>query len=158
MTLKMMVYWTKLSLFLFSFVFPLVVLFFDSVFSVCVLWSLSLFVFVPVPVLFASLSTGISSVFPVLLSLLPVAGVLKEILQSLSSVSLCLWFSLFVRLLSGTLLFVPFFLSSLSLGLSLSSPVAFSAFIKPEDGLCTIFYQIHPKFIIKSSNFKFMFS
>jgi peptidoglycan/LPS O-acetylase OafA/YrhL len=33
-TPKMMVYWTMLSLFLFSFVFPLVVLFFDSVFSV----------------------------------------------------------------------------------------------------------------------------
>jgi len=41
----MMVYWTMLSLFLFSFVFPLVVLFFGSVFSV-----LSLFVSVPVSV------------------------------------------------------------------------------------------------------------
>ncbi|KAJ7015252.1 hypothetical protein NC653_004531 [Populus alba x Populus x berolinensis] len=56
-TPKMMVYWTMLSLFLFSFVFPLVVLFLNSVFSVRALWSLSLFFSVPVPVLFASLST-----------------------------------------------------------------------------------------------------
>ena len=44
------VYWTMLSLFLFSFVFPLVVLFFGSVFSVRVLWSFSLFVSVPISV------------------------------------------------------------------------------------------------------------
>ncbi|KAJ6950783.1 hypothetical protein NC651_004457 [Populus alba x Populus x berolinensis] len=56
-TPTMMVYWTMLSLFLFLFVFPLVVLFLDSVFSVRALWSLSLFFSVPVPVLFASLST-----------------------------------------------------------------------------------------------------
>jgi hypothetical protein len=58
----MMVYRTMLPLFLFSFVFPLVVLFFGFVFSVRILWSLSLFVSVPVSVcllLSLSLSTGI---------------------------------------------------------------------------------------------------
>ena len=86
-TPKMMVYWMMLSLFLFSFVFPLVVLCFDSVFSVRALWSLSLFFYVLVPVLFASLSTSIFSVFPIR----PVAGVLKEILQSIGPL-LCLLF------------------------------------------------------------------
>ena len=55
-----MVYRTMLPLFLFSFVFPLVVLFFGFVFSVRILWSLSLFVSVPVSVcLLLSLSLSL---------------------------------------------------------------------------------------------------
>ena len=79
--------------------------------------NISLFFSVPVPVLFASLSTGIFSVFPVR----PVAEVLKQILQStvpLLCFTLPLVFSL--RASSVFFFFLVFFCSLLFFFYSLS--------------------------------------